>query len=55
MNKNRIVGVAKQIKGTIEEAAGKAVGDAKLELDGKADKAEGNAQNLAGTITDALK
>lgn len=55
MNKNRIIGSAKQIKGSIEEAVGKAVGDAKLQIDGKADQAEGTAQNLAGTIADALK
>ena len=55
MNKNRIVGSAKQIKGSIEEAVGKAIGDTKLEMDGKADKAEGKVENLVGGITDSLK
>jgi uncharacterized protein YjbJ (UPF0337 family) len=55
MDKDRIVGSAKQIKGEIEEAVGKAIGDAKLQVDGKADQAEGKAQNLAGTIKDTLK
>lgn len=55
MNKNRIIGSGKQIKGSIKEAVGKAIGDAKLQVDGKADQAEGKAQNLTGTIEDTLK
>jgi uncharacterized protein YjbJ (UPF0337 family) len=30
MNKDRIVGSAKQVKDTVKEAAGKVLGDAKL-------------------------
>lgn len=55
MNKDRIVGSAKQVEGSIKEAVGKAVGDAKLQIDGKAKKVEGKAQNLVGTIKDAVK
>jgi uncharacterized protein YjbJ (UPF0337 family) len=55
MDKNRIVGSAKQIKGSIKETVGKVVGDAKLRVDGKADQAEGKAQNMIGTIKDSLK
>jgi uncharacterized protein YjbJ (UPF0337 family) len=38
MDKDRIKGSAQQVKGAIEEAAGKLIGDAKLQSDGKADK-----------------
>jgi uncharacterized protein YjbJ (UPF0337 family) len=55
MNKDRIVGSGKQIKGSIKEAVGKLVGDAKLQLDGKADQVEGKAQNLVGTLKESLK
>jgi uncharacterized protein YjbJ (UPF0337 family) len=55
MDKNRIVGSAKQIKGSIKKTVGKIVGDAKLQLDGTADQTEGKAQNLVGTIKDSLK
>ena len=55
MDKDRIVGSAKQIKGAVKEVVGKTVGDAKLESDGKADKIEGKAQNAIGGLTDALK
>jgi uncharacterized protein YjbJ (UPF0337 family) len=37
MDKDRIVGSGKQIKGAVKQAVGKAVGDAKLESEGKAD------------------
>ena len=47
MDKDRIIGSAKKIKGEVKEAAGKAVGDAKLESEGKADKIEGKIQNAA--------
>jgi uncharacterized protein YjbJ (UPF0337 family) len=55
MNKDRIAGSAKEIKGSVKETIGKVVGDAKLESDGKADKIEGKVQNAIGGIKDALK
>lgn len=39
MDKDRIAVVAKQAKGSVEEAAGKTLGDAKLTAQGKTDKA----------------
>ena len=55
MDKDRVVGSAKQIKGVVKQAVGKAVGDAKLESEGKADKIEGKVQNAIGGIKDTLK
>jgi uncharacterized protein YjbJ (UPF0337 family) len=55
MDKDRIVGSAKEIKGAVKQAVGKAVGDAKLESEGKADKIEGKVQNAIGGIKDAIK
>jgi uncharacterized protein YjbJ (UPF0337 family) len=55
MNKDRIAGAVKEIKGSIEETVGKATGDAKLEAEGKADKVEGKVQNAVGGFKDALK
>ena len=55
MNKDRIAGAAKEIKGSIKEAVGKAVGDTKLQSDGKADKIEGKIQNAFGGLKEALK
>jgi uncharacterized protein YjbJ (UPF0337 family) len=55
MNKDRIVGAVKEIKGSIKETVGKTTGDAKLEADGRADKVEGKVQNAIGGLKDTLK
>jgi uncharacterized protein YjbJ (UPF0337 family) len=55
MDKDRIAGVVKQIKGSIKGMFGKAVGDAKLQSDGKTDELEGKVQNAIGGLKDALK
>ena len=55
MDKGRIAGAAKEIKGSVKETIGKATGDAKLQADGKADKVEGKVQNAIGGLKDALK
>jgi uncharacterized protein YjbJ (UPF0337 family) len=55
MDKDRIAGAAKQAKGAIKDAVGKAVGDSKLEAEGKRDKVEGKIQNAVGGVKDALK
>jgi len=59
MDKDRIAGSAKEIKGSVKETIGKATGDAKLRSDGRTDKAAGKFQNAVGgvkdTIRDALK
>jgi uncharacterized protein YjbJ (UPF0337 family) len=55
IDKDRVVGSAKQVKGEIKQVVGKAVGDAKLESEGKADKIEGKVQNAIGGLKDTLK
>ena len=55
VDKDRIIGSAKVVKGNVKAAVGKAVGDAKLEAQGKADKIEGKVQNAIGGIKDTLK
>lgn len=55
MDKDRIAGAAKEAKGAVKEAFGKATGDAKLTADGKADKTEGKVQNAVGGLKDAAR
>jgi uncharacterized protein YjbJ (UPF0337 family) len=55
MDKDRIAGSAKVIKGSVKETIGKVVGDAKLEAEGKADTVVGKVQNAIGGLKDALK
>jgi len=55
IDKDRIAGSAKQVEGDIKEAAGKALGDAKLVADGESEKVEGKVQNAVGGIKDAVQ
>ena len=55
MDRDRIKGTAKQTKGALKEAAGRALGDAKLKGEGKADKAAGKVQNAFGSVKDTLR
>ncbi len=55
MDKDRVAGSAKVVKGKIKEAVGKAVGDTKLESQGKVDKIEGKVQNAVGGLKDTLR
>jgi uncharacterized protein YjbJ (UPF0337 family) len=55
MDKGRIKGAAEQAKGAVKEVTGKVLGDAKLEADGKADKAAGKVQNAVGGLKDTLR
>lgn len=55
MDKDRVIGAAKVAKGKVKEAAGKALGDAKLQAEGKADRIEGAVQNAIGSVKDAVR
>jgi uncharacterized protein YjbJ (UPF0337 family) len=55
MDKDRIAGAAKAVKGSVKEAIGKVVGDAKLQSDGKAEQAAGKIQNAVGSIKDTVR
>jgi uncharacterized protein YjbJ (UPF0337 family) len=55
MNYDRAMGSAKQIKGAVKEIIGNALGDGKLQVDGKSDKVEGKAQNIVGGLKDTLE
>lgn len=55
MDKDRIEGAAKQVKGTIKEAVGKVTGDVKIQAEGVAEKAAGKVQSSVGGAKDALR
>jgi uncharacterized protein YjbJ (UPF0337 family) len=53
---NEVLTVLIQVSGAQSSgAAGKVVGDAKLEAEGKADRAEGKVQNAVGGLKDTLR
>ena len=47
MDSNRLEGIGHQVKGVLKEGIGKIIGDAKLTADGAAERAAGQAQNVA--------
>jgi uncharacterized protein YjbJ (UPF0337 family) len=55
MDKDRVIGDGKQMMGCVKQTVGRLVGDAKLQVDGKTEQAEGKVQNDAGSVKDALK
>jgi uncharacterized protein YjbJ (UPF0337 family) len=59
INKDQVKGRVREVEGTIKEAAGKLVGNEKLERKGKAEKVLGEAQARFGDVkkdvTDAVK
>lgn len=55
MDKDRVAGAAKKVGGSIKEGAGKALGDKKMESEGKAKKAEGEIQNAIGGAKDSIR
>jgi uncharacterized protein YjbJ (UPF0337 family) len=55
MDKDRIAGSAKKIKGSVKEAIGKVTGDGKTQAQGTAEKTAGQAQNAIGGIKDTVR
>jgi uncharacterized protein YjbJ (UPF0337 family) len=55
MDKDRIEGAAKQVKGSIKEAVGKVTGDRQTQAEGVAEKAAGKVQNSIGGAKDAVR
>jgi uncharacterized protein YjbJ (UPF0337 family) len=55
MDKDQVIGSAKEVKGAVEESVGSAVGDVKLESEGQADKVEGKIQKAIGRLSNWLK
>ena len=55
MHKDEVEGTAKEIRGSVKDAIGKATGDKKLQADGAADKIEGKVQKTAGKVKEAAR
>ncbi|NDV86084.1 CsbD family protein [Aurantimonas aggregata] len=55
VDENEIKGGAKEIGGKIKEAAGRAVGNERLEAEGEVDQVEGKTQKNYGKVKDAVK
>ncbi len=53
MDKDRVEGIGHEIAGSVKEGFGKLTGDAKIEVEGAAEKAAGKVQNAVGGMRDA--
>ena len=55
MHKDEVKGAAKEARGHVKDALGKATGDDKLRVDGAADKVEGGVQKAVGKVKEAAR
>ncbi|CCV13015.1 putative stress response protein [Mesorhizobium sp. STM 4661] len=55
VNKDQVAGVAKQVKGSVKQAAGKATGNRQTEAEGAADKIAGKVQKTYGDVKDKVR
>lgn len=55
MHKDEVKGAGNKAKGSIKEAAGKTVGNERLQAEGKMDKAKGHVQEKAGKAKEAVR
>jgi uncharacterized protein YjbJ (UPF0337 family) len=55
VNKDQVAGVAKQVKGSVKQAAGKATGNRRTEVEGTADKIAGKVQKAYGDVKDKVR
>ena len=55
VNKDQVAGVAKQVKGSVKQAAGKATLNRQTEAEGAGDKIAGKVQKAYGDVKDKVK
>ncbi|KQZ99651.1 hypothetical protein ASD64_15145 [Mesorhizobium sp. Root157] len=55
VNKDQVAGVAKQVKGSVKETAGKATGNKQTQAEGTAEKIAGKVQKAYGDVKQKVK
>jgi len=55
MHKDTIKGAAKDAKGSVKEAVGKATGNERMQAEGTTEKVEGKVQKGVGNLKDAAR
>jgi uncharacterized protein YjbJ (UPF0337 family) len=55
VNKDQVAGVAKQVKGSVKEAAGKATGNKRTQAEGTAERVAGKVQKAYGDVKEKVK
>jgi uncharacterized protein YjbJ (UPF0337 family) len=55
MAREHVTGAFNKAKGAVKETVGRMTGSKKLQAEGKADKAKGTIQNVAGDVKDRAR
>ena len=55
MHKDEATGAAKDVKGSIKDAAGRATGDERLQAEGAGERVEGKVQKGVGNLKEAAR
>lgn len=55
MDKDRVGGTVRQVRGAIKEVIGKITGDTRMQAEGAAEKTAGKVQNTAGDTKDSVR
>ncbi len=55
VNKDQLAGLAKQVKGSVKQAAGRATGNQRTQVEGAADKIAGKVQKAYGDVKDKVR
>ena len=55
MHKDEIKGAAKEVAGSVKQAAGKATGNDRLAAEGAAERVEGKVEKGVGNLKDAAR
>ncbi|MBX3581578.1 MAG: CsbD family protein [Rhizobiaceae bacterium] len=55
VNKDQVKGVAKEVKGSVKQAAGKATGNRSMEAEGAVEKTAGKVQKGFGDAKEKIK
>jgi len=55
VNKDQVKGVAKEVKGSVKQAAGKATGNRRMEAEGAVEKTAGKVQKGFGDAKEKVK
>ncbi|WP_144141635.1 CsbD family protein [Paraburkholderia sp. BCC1884] len=55
MDRNRVAGATKQVKGSVKEALGKVTGNRMTQVEGAAEKLAGKVQSKVGQAADAVR
>ncbi|MDX8482598.1 CsbD family protein [Mesorhizobium sp. VK24D] len=55
VNRHQVVGIAKQVKGTLKQAAGKATGSRRLQVEGVSERIAGKVRKAYGDVKDKVR